>query len=369
MELSSNFLDLTFYRGRVALYALLKALGIGRGDEVLLQAFTCVAVPESLVAAGVVPRYVDVEVGGYNLSPAALEAAITPATRAIVVQHTFGIPAQMPQIAAVAAKHGLFLIEDCCHTLDSRVAGTTVGSWGIGAFYSYEWGKPVVAGVGGSLTVNDARVKHRVEEIRRSMKKPGSARQLRLGVQYLAHLFIYRPSWYWPIRSLYHHLGAIGAAESNYNPLSAGEPAADFSLQMADVVQRRAEHKLRRLHEITAHSIAITARYAAEIRSGAVIHPERRTDAVPVFARYPLRAGDKAALLAAAKQCGVELAEWYATPVHPLSSAEAARVGYQAGSCPEAEKRCREVVSLPTHRKVTKRDVSRAIDFLNRQLP
>ena len=142
------FLD-NYFRGRVALYALLKALKVGKGDEVAMQAFTCVANPEAVMAIGALPIYVDVEVDGVNMDPGDLEGKITSRTRAIVIQHTFGIPADIAPLRAIAKRNNIPVIEDCCHTLASRYDGQTVGSFGIGSYYSFEWGKPLVAGIGG----------------------------------------------------------------------------------------------------------------------------------------------------------------------------------------------------------------------------
>ncbi|HUQ48649.1 MAG TPA: DegT/DnrJ/EryC1/StrS family aminotransferase, partial [Gemmatimonadaceae bacterium] len=78
----------TYFRGRVALAAILKALGVTTGDEVLLQAFTCVAVPEAIISIGAIPVYVDVEPGGINMDADDLSAKIGNATKAVIVQHS-----------------------------------------------------------------------------------------------------------------------------------------------------------------------------------------------------------------------------------------------------------------------------------------
>ena len=119
-----------FLRGRIAMCAILKALGIGRGDEVIIQAFTCVAVPCPVLATGAKPVFADIDPATFNLDPASVEARITPRTRAIVVQHTFGIPADMDSILRIARARGIYVIEDCCHTVASSYRGARVGSLG-----------------------------------------------------------------------------------------------------------------------------------------------------------------------------------------------------------------------------------------------
>jgi perosamine synthetase len=364
LERENSLTELTYFRGRVAMYALLKALGVGQGDEVVLQAFTCLAVPEAIMALGAKPVYVDIETEGFNMSASELNRMLTPRVRAIVVQHTFGIPADMKGILAVAQRHGLPVVEDCCHTIQSSYGGKPVGSFGVGAFYSFEWGKPIVTGIGGAALVNEPSLLERVRREYASYQEPPSGNRLRLQLQYWAHGILYRPVLFWPVRSLYHKLGALGAAESNYNPVAEGNVAKDFSLRMAAELQLRLERKLTRLDRVTAHSREVTKRYKDGIHHAAIRHPALGAGVDAVFARYPLRVHDKPGVLKAARKANVELAEWYATPIHPLQPKDWRLVHYLAGSCPNVERRCAEVVTLPTHPAVARRDVVRTLRFL-----
>lgn len=90
--------DMLFFRGRVALFHVLKTLGVGSGDEVVLQAFTCVAVPEAVMATGARPVWVDLAENSVNLDPVDLACKLTPRTKAVIVQHTFGIPAELDAV-------------------------------------------------------------------------------------------------------------------------------------------------------------------------------------------------------------------------------------------------------------------------------
>lgn len=357
--------DLTFYRGRVGLCALLKACGIGQGDRVALQAFTCLAVPEAILAAGASPTYVDIETVGFNMDADDLECKLTPQTRAVVVQHTYGIPADMERICHIAERHGIPLIEDCCHTLLSKYKGKTVGTFGVGSFYSFEWGKPVVAGIGGSARINDPALLEKVQTSYAGYWSPDLVSQARIELQYRAFRLLYRPALYWPIRALFHWLGYLGLAESNYNPVVQGQIADDFSFRMAPAVKRRMIEKLQKLESQMLHSQWVYDQYRQRVVSNAVSHPVFPEGCDTVFARYPLLANDKPALLSKARRAHVELAEWYATPVHPLPDRELSLIHYEVGSCPNAEARCKEVVTLPVHSAVRQSDIDRTITFLN----
>ena len=357
--------EFTFFRGRVALYAILKALGVGAGDQVALQAFTCIAVPEAIMASGARPAYADIEPSGFNMDAGDLERKITPQTKVIVVQHTFGIPADMEQIKYVADKADIPIIEDCCHTFVSKYKGKIVGSFGVGSFYSFEWGKPVVAGIGGSAIVNDSNLNKKIQSKYKDYRFPSTVKLLRIQLQYFGFKILYRPSFYWPVRNMFHILGSIGAAESNYNPVQANQVAEDFCLRMPKPLQRRMARKLSNLDAWTRHSCWVSNEYESRIKSSQVRHTEIAPDCEVVFARYPLLANDKGMLLKQARKAKVELSDWYSTPIHPLTGNDLKLVRYKAGSCPNAEKRCRQVVTLPTHMRVKEKDVERIVAFLN----
>jgi len=360
-----NLLRLTYFRGRVAMHAVLKGLNVGHGDEVATQAFTCMAVPEGILATGATPCYVDISADGYNLDADDLKRKIGPQTRAIVVQHTFGIPADMTPILEVARKHGVPIIEDCCHTLASTYGGQTVGTFGAASFYSFEWGKPIVAGIGGSAVVHSSELRQLVESAYASLGKPGALSQFKLELQYLAYWLLYRPKLYWPVRSLFHRLSKLGAAEGNYNQVD-DDVARDFSLTMAPRFHRRLARELRGIAKHSQHARWVVDQYQSGIAGSGIVHTDPPAQAEAVFARYPLRVAEKSKLLAKARECSVEVAEWYNTPIHPLGKEQSQSVHYEPESCPNAEARSAQVISLPTHRRVKQRYVNKVTDFFAR---
>ncbi len=366
MSFTEELVKFTYFRGRVALYSLLKGLGVGQGDEVALQAFTCVAVPEGIMATGATPLWVDIESDGFNMDANDLAQKLTPNMRAIVVQHTYGIPSDMDALMNVADNRGIPVIEDCCHTFVSTYKGRRVGTFGIGSFYSFEWGKPIVAGIGGSAVVNDPALEKVLSQSYTAFQEPGFLIQFKITLQYHAFRVLYRPAFYWPVRSLFHKLGSLGLAESNYNPVGQDRIAEDFSLRMARPLRKRLQRKLREIDAVTHHSKWVAKQYRSEIQSPVVKHPILPEKSDVVFARYPLLTDKKEELLKAAHKANVELAEWYATPVHPLKEKELDLVHYQDGMCPNAEMRCKQVVTLPVHRSVKKKDIEKIINFLNK---
>ncbi|MBI1925263.1 DegT/DnrJ/EryC1/StrS family aminotransferase [Candidatus Poribacteria bacterium] len=141
--------------GTVALQCALKAAGVGAGDEVIVPALTFVATATSVVLVNAVPVIVDIDPRTFNINPDAVEAAITPRTRAIIPVHNGGYPADMDRIMEIADRHGLMVIEDCAHAHGSQWRGKGLGSIGHFGAFSFQIGKTLTCGEGGIVLTND----------------------------------------------------------------------------------------------------------------------------------------------------------------------------------------------------------------------
>lgn len=371
---------LTYFRGRVALAAILRALGVRPGEEVLLQAFTCIAVPEAILSLGAIPRYVDVKAGSPNMDAADLRRQLGPRTRAVIVQHTFGLPADIALLADIAREHGVPLVEDCAHTIASRVGGRLVGSFGAAAFYSFEASKPVFVGIGGSATSNDQTLSAILREDYEGYAEPPRLVQLQLEVMRVAHRLAYRPSTYWTVRALFRAVVATGLIRGNYNKVAevndfgasavvdenSSQPSSDFTRRMGAFQAGLLRKALVSLENQSAHRRWVGEQYRERIAAAGVTHLPVPAGAEPVFGRYPLLVDDRAALLDGARRARVELADFYATPVHPLKGNDLRQVAYEPGSCPNAEWISERIVSLPTGAHVTAKQVDRAVRYFNR---
>jgi len=145
--------------GTSALVLALRAVGIKAGDEVIVPAVTFIASASAIVLANAVPVFVDIEPETYQLDPDAVEQALTDRTRAIMVVHYGGYPADMDRILEIAKAHDLKVVEDCAEGHGSEWRGTKIGAIGdVGAF-SCQMGKPLTCGEGGIVTMNDEQVR------------------------------------------------------------------------------------------------------------------------------------------------------------------------------------------------------------------
>lgn len=144
--------------GTVALECALRAAGIKAGDEVLVPALTFVASATSIAYIGAIPVFVDVDRETFNISADAMEAAVTPKTKAAVVVHNGGYPVDMDAVKAVAKKHNLKIIEDSAHAHGTSWSGTKVGAIGDIGTFSFQMAKTLTSGEGGMIVSNDEKL-------------------------------------------------------------------------------------------------------------------------------------------------------------------------------------------------------------------
>jgi dTDP-4-amino-4,6-dideoxygalactose transaminase len=147
--------------GTMALVNCCIGLGLGPGDEVIVPAYTYIATPAAVVAAGAVPVIVDID-ESLGLDPEAVEAAITPSTRAIIAVHMQGVPCRIGKLASLAKRKGLLLIEDCCQAIGARHFGRVCGSFGQAGAWSLNYYKNITCGEGGLSFTDDDVVYERM---------------------------------------------------------------------------------------------------------------------------------------------------------------------------------------------------------------
>lgn len=156
-----------------ALHLALAALGVGPGHEVIVPAVTWIASVAPVSYVGAEPVFADIDPDTWCLDPIAVEAAITPATRAIIGVDLYGSMCDWPALRAVADRHGLALIEDAAEALGSRLNGRPAGCWGDVSAFSFHGSKTLVTGEGGMLATSDDRLLARVNTLRDHGRPPG----------------------------------------------------------------------------------------------------------------------------------------------------------------------------------------------------
>jgi len=152
--------------GTAGLHLCIRALGIGEGDEVIVPSFTFIAAANVIRYERAQPVFVDIDAESLNISPAGIERAITPKTRAILAVHTFGRPAEMIAIMAIAQRHRLLVIEDACEAIGAIYQGHRAGSFGDAAVFGFYPNKQITTGEGGMVVTRQPELPARIRALR-----------------------------------------------------------------------------------------------------------------------------------------------------------------------------------------------------------
>ena len=345
--------------GRNALASILNALDIGSGDEVLLQAFTCIAVPAPIQWVGAKPIYVDIDSKTYNLDPEDLLKKITSKTKAIIIQHTFGIPADIEKIQQIAKENNLILIEDCAHTLGATYNNQLLGIFGDVAFLSFGRDKCISTVFGGAVVSKNGELVKKIKAAQQLLSVPPTLWILQQLFHPIAFNFIV-PAYFSGLGKallvVLQHIGLLSKAvevreRTGYKPRHFGYR---YSPALAYLLIKQ----LDKLDRFTARRREITQKYAAVLN--------------PVFSgtsllRFPVSVKDPKKFLLVARQKQMLLGDWYDAVLVP-AMATLSSFGYTEGTCPKAEEAAQHVVNLPTYPLLSDEQIDEVIQFVKENL-
>ncbi len=348
-------------------YCLLKALGLKAGDEIIMPAYTCLVVPAAAVRLGVVPVYVDIEPDYFGLDVNRLASAITPRTRAIMIQHTYGWPAPgVDQIREIARQSNLPIVEDCCHALGTRYRGTHVGNFGAGGFFSSQWSKPFTTGLGGMLVMNDAALYERVRKVRdEEAGKLSPMMAAQLAMQGIVFETLVYPRTMTAAQRAYRWLGKKSLIAGSTSQREYVDMTGDYLFAMSEVQAAAGLYELTRIRIAIEHRRRLGLWYAEKLRAAGWDSPIWPAESDVTLVRFPVRVANKAEVLRLAGKELVEMGDWFVRPLHSHLAAQE-QFGYRTGMCPNADRAADEIVNLPTHPRVSDHQARRVVDFLER---
>lgn len=348
--------------GRAALRAVLRAAGIAAGDEVIVCGFTCLAVPEAVIYAGATPVYSDLAPGCWSSGVAEIEAVASSRTRAVILQHTFGMSTQVDEIVAFARTRGWSVIEDCALALGSMSGGSLLGRAGDAAIFSFEMTKTVTGGWGGMAVARDPQLAARAADSYRDEQKAGAMRVAREALQVLLSTFLFRPAVFAHTKYVVAALYKLGLFRMSGQPLASVAPP-NWSRRLPRFHATLVSTQLSRLDRIRAHAQEIASIYRQwlEARGHCDVTAPRAQGTH--LLRFPLLVREPDTLVRFLSRNGFELGRWFDAPVSPMPDSPAS-VSYQWGSCPRAEQVGRGVVNLPLHLRMQPSDARRLVDLM-----
>ncbi len=365
----------TFESGRTALDAILQALGIRDGDEILVQAFTCTAAVNPILWVGAKPVYVDLEGGTYNMSPDDLEKKITSKSKVVITQHTFGFPAKLDEILAIAKKHNLQVIEDCAHSLGAEYNGQKTGTFGDAAIFSFGRSKVISAVFGGAAVAKNLELAKKIRAIRDGWRYPSH----RWILQQLFH-----PPYIAVAKLLYNFLsigkvmivvakklGLISVmvysveksgGKPPFGPAKMPNALACLGLNQLSKVEKSNEHRRELAEFYKQHLLSL-------FDEGILKQVQDEKNCRAIFLNFPIQVknfGIRWKLIGEARARGIYLESWPAKDKKVIGPDNVCqeKLGYKDGLCPAAEKAASTSVNLPTSPNTSKDDAERVAKFI-----
>ena len=292
--------------GTDALRLVLTSLGIGPGDEVITTPFTFIATANTISHCGARPVFVDINPQTYNIAPKAIEAAITPRTKAILPVHLYGHPADMEPIMSLVERHGVFVVEDCAQAIGARYKGQRVGSFGhVGCLSFYPTKNLGAYGDGGMVVTSDAELAGKVDVLRRQ------------------------------------------GGKKKYHAEVLGFNSRLDSLQAAIL-----RVKLKYLDGWNEGRRRVAQRYNELLVGLPVTTPYESPDVYHVYHQYTIRVPERDRLDAYLKERGIGTMIYYPVPLHRQELYVS--LGFSEDSLPASEEASRGVLSLPMYPELTK---------------
>ncbi len=359
----------SFNSGRSSFYAILKSLELEKGSGVLSQAFTCNAVPNPVLWADLEPIYIDCNTDDFNVDISDLKAKIGPNSKVLVVQHTFGLPANMDEIRAICGANNLILIEDCAHSLGAEYNGEKVGIHSKAAFFSFSRDKIISSVYGGMAITNDDVLGRKLQELQKEFGQPSKC-------------WICQQIWH-PVLLRYFILPV-------YNFLDLGKIFLVFA-QAAHILSKAVSWKEKRglrpdyfpkalpnalavmalnqfnkLEKFNAHRQKIADYYFEELKDAKFILPKAFANRRNIFLRFTVKHPKAHDIIYEAwhKQ-NILLGDWYTTPIAPFDT-KVEEIKYKPGSCRNAEYLAKHTLNLPTHINISFSDAERIVNFLKK---
>lgn len=352
---------------RSGFYLLLKAYGIGPGDEVILPSFSCLVIANPVIWVGAKPVYVDIDPNNFNIDYKDLREKVTMKTKAVLVQHTFGLPVDMDKVRQIVGPR-VKIVEDCAHALGGVYKGKQIGTIGDAAILTFGIEKVISSVRGGMILTKDNEI---AEKIRTEQEKLPEFSLIKIKIALLNPIlwWLITPVYYWGVGKftigrafsvIAHKLGIMGImieAEEYLARKPRWIPA-----RMPAVLGRLGMHQFRKLDRFNEHRREIAGIYSRELGINYSL-PENSTH---TYLRFSLLLEeDLQQFKKLSKQNHFVVGDWYKTILYaPESSLE--KLGYHKGDTPNAEKLSKMIVNLPTGINVSKEAASKIVKLLQK---
>lgn len=354
-----------YWKGRVALYAILKAMNIKEGDEVIIPAYTCVVVPNAILYLKAVPIYVDIDIETYNMNINLIEEKITNKTKVIICQNTYGLSSNIDKIIDIAKQYNLYTIEDCTHGFGGKYNGKPNGTNCDASFFSTQWNKPFSTGIGGFSLINNKSLLDNIKSLEKSKLTPSLKEKLILKLLLIIHNNLLSDKTYWFLVRLYRWLSKnnLIIGSSSGNEITKVKMDSDYFKDMSSVQINAGIKALEKFPELIELRRINALKYTNFLKSNNKIYIKEYLFKNHSFLKYPLLVNDRNKFIKSAEENNIKIGDWFISPIHPIED-NFNLWNYNYGKYPLAEETSKHVVNLETNLS----DVDKVINFLNKNL-
>jgi dTDP-4-amino-4,6-dideoxygalactose transaminase len=318
-----------------ALHLAMRALDIGRGDEVIVPVFTFAATANAPLFVGAKPVFADIDEKTFNISPKDIQNKITEKTKAIIVVHYGGQPCDMKEIMQIAKRHNLHVVEDCAHSLGAEYMGQKTGSIGTIGCFSFYPTKIITTLEGGMATTNDEEIAKQIKVLREHGMTKGAFDREKTA------------TWYYDVVNL------------------------GYNYRLNEVQSTLGISQLKRIDEINKKRIEAAHYYTKKLKQiNGIIPPYEAKDRTHVYHLYAIRVVkqkrgiNRDELYKKLSNKGIGLSVHY-TPLHLLTFYKKT-LGYKTGDFPIAEQISKEVLSLPIYPTITKTQIDYVVKEISK---
>ena len=354
-----------YWKGRVALYALLKAMGIKANDEIILPAYTCVVVPNAILYLGATPIYIDVSNDHYNMDIDLIKEAITPQTKVIICQNTYGLSSNLEELTTLAKAHKIYTIEDCTHGFGGYYNNFPNGQFCDAAIYSTQWNKPFSTGIGGFAITSNKKINDKLIALNTELANPSSKELLNLKILYIIHRYLINNLTYWPLVQFYRWLSQhnlVVGSSSGGEIISTEKPDKYFKA-FSDTQAKEGLKTLPKLKENLVIRKKTAKIYTNFLNRHGKNHVEDRWFDNHAFLKYPLLVNKRDQFMLLAEKHRIALGEWFTSPLHPVEG-DLSPWQFEQEKYPVANYLASHVVNLPT----TPSNIDKVLAFLEQHI-
>ncbi|MCX6234047.1 MAG: DegT/DnrJ/EryC1/StrS family aminotransferase [Bacteroidetes bacterium] len=311
-----------YWKGRVALYAILKAMEVAGEDEIILPGFTCVVVANAIKYLGAKPVYVDIDRKTLNPGLAQYKNAVTPKTKVIIVQNTFGLSSQVDEIAKWAKENSIYAIEDCAHGFGGTYNDKPNGIYCDAAFYSTQWNKPFSTGIGGFTVINNPELLSKMVCINNTLVAPGFVEKCILRSLLFFKDTLINPYTYWQLLKLYRWLSRnnLIIGSSSGGEITGIDMPVNYFKSISSIQIKRGIKNISRNKEMISLRKSNALIYTDFLRKNGKYYVDESLHPDHCFLRYPFLVKDKDLFLSKSAEANIEIGDWFCSPLHPVES-------------------------------------------------